>query len=421
MSDLAPPPPQSLADIAPDALRQEAEDGAVGDAWRIELDAYAGPLDLLLYLVKRHEIDLNNIPMAKLTAQYILHLKAISNMDVDRAAEFLVMASTLLEIKSRMILPEEDRKNDAGGANQAQAEDAGGQESSDPRLALVQQLLAYKKFKDAAWELERRQAEWENRFLVQARKGRAPIDTAELAKSVELDLDDLNVLDLQKAFESLIESIGYLGDHQVSYDDTPLAVHADDIADLMTRDAAESPEKAARGMTLRELFLGRKNRSEMIGLFIATLELVRNFIVRIVVDEGNLGSPDCVRLVLRPEAERLNDKQTNDIQKDWRDPHTGEMQYAWPDEETAKKAKRRLHLRAIVKARSEAEALGRKFDLKTWKKQQEALAKARGAADALADLDDVSEDDLLEEEGFASDKMPPPSGEMPMPEVPKVD
>ncbi len=417
MPDDAPQPPQTLADIAPEALRQQTEDGAAADAWRIELDAYAGPLDLLMYLVKRHEIDLHNIPMAKLTAQYILHLKAITRMDVDRAAEFLVMASTLLEIKSRMILPEEDRRNESGGP--AAESEAPERESGDPRLALVQQLLAYKKFKDAAWELERRQKEWEDRFPAHARKGRAPINTAELAKGVELDLDDLNVLDLQKAFQSLVESIGYLGDHQISYDDTPIAVHAEDIADLLMREAAESPEKAARGMTLRELFTGRKNRSEMIGLFIATLELVRNFVVRIVVDENQLGSPDCVRLVLRPQAERTNDQKTNDIQKDWRDPHTGEVQYAWPDEETGRKAKRRLHLRAIVKARAEAEAAGRKFNLNAWKKQQEALAKARGQA--AAELEDVSEDDLMEEEGFAADKMPEPAGETPMPEVPKVD
>lgn len=418
MSDPAASAPQSLADVAPDALRDQAE--AAGDAWRIELSAYAGPMDLLLYLVKRHEIDLNNIPMARLTAQYMLHVKAIQSLDVDRAAEFLVMAATLLEIKSRMILPSEAQNKAAPGAagDGGGADHDDGHETADPRLLLVQQLLAYKKFKDAAWELERRQGEFENRFVAQARKGRAPIDPTLLPKQAELDLDDLNVLDLQKAFEALAESIGFQGDHQVSYDDTPIALHADDIADLLARDGAESPEKLARGMTLRELFTGRKSKSEMIGLFLATLELVRNFIVRVAVDEGQPGNPDCVRLVLRPEADRVKDKEDNDTQRDWRDPFTGEVQYAWPDEETGKRARRRLHLRAIVKARTEAEASGRKFDLKAWKKQQEALAKARGLA--LAEMEDVSEDDLLEEEVFAADKLPEHPGEPPMPEVPEV-
>ncbi len=409
--------PHSLADTLGDAnptLRDQAEAG--GDEWRIELDAYAGPMDLLLYLVKRHEIDLHNIPMAKLTAQYLLHVKAIQSLDVDRAAEFIVMAATLLEIKSRMILPFDSGKTD-GNAPRADDRDDGMGETTDPRLALVQQLLAYKKYKDAAWELERRQTDFENRFIAHARKGRAPIDPATLPAQVELDLDDLNVLDLQKAFESLAESIGFLGDHQVSYDDTPIALHADDIADLLTRDGAESAEKLARGMTLRELFTGRKTRSEMIGLFLATLELVRNFIVRVTVENGQAGDPDCVRLVLRPQADRVLDQTQNDTVRDWKNPRTGEMEYAWPDDESGKRAKRRLFLRAIVKARLEADAAGRKFNLKAWKKEREEQALAQGRT---LEVEDVSEDDLLAEEDFAADKMPDHPGEAPMPQVPEV-
>ena len=83
--------------------------------YRVELDAYAGPLDLLLFLVKRHEIDLNDIPVARLTEQYLEHLKLIQQIDVDLAGEFLVMAATLLEVKSQMLVPPARSRNAAAG------------------------------------------------------------------------------------------------------------------------------------------------------------------------------------------------------------------------------------------------------------------------------------------------------------------
>jgi len=127
--------------------------------YRVELEAYSGPMDLLLYLVRKHEIDLNDIPIAKLTEQYMAHLERLREMDFELAGEFLVMAATLLEIKSQMLTPQPTAEGE-----QAEGSADNALSSLDPRYELVQQLLAYKRFKDLAGELESRQHEWARRF-----------------------------------------------------------------------------------------------------------------------------------------------------------------------------------------------------------------------------------------------------------------
>src|SRR5947208_4189564 len=101
----------------------------------VDLDSFRGPLDLLLYLVKHNEVDVCDIPIARVTEQFLEHLRVIELIDVELAGDFLVMAATLMEIKSKMLLP--------------RGEGPEGEEA-DPRQELVRQLLEYKKFKDAA-------------------------------------------------------------------------------------------------------------------------------------------------------------------------------------------------------------------------------------------------------------------------------
>ncbi|MFM9996014.1 MAG: segregation and condensation protein A, partial [Phycisphaerales bacterium] len=108
--------------------------------YRVRLEAFQGPLDLLLFLIRRAEVDVTDIPISTIADQYLEHLAAIERIDIDLAGEFLVMAATLMEIKSRSLLPQE-----------AAAE---GDDEPDPRRELVKQLLEYRKFKDAAAALE---------------------------------------------------------------------------------------------------------------------------------------------------------------------------------------------------------------------------------------------------------------------------
>ena len=343
----ARPPADSPGSAGPEAPVRNPRSAE----YRVELDAYAGPLDLLLYLVKRHEIDLGDIPMAKLTEQYLAHLKIIESLpgpgggvDVDRAGEFLVMAATLVEIKSAMLMPKLE-------AEQAEEQDDPAAEANvDPRFELVQQLLAYKRFKDVSLALERRQVEWDQRFPAGAKAGKpkkpsdAEDDAAESSAPVELDLEDVNIMDLCAAFGRMLDSIGFTGDHEVTYDDTPISLHADDIADRLERDGVRG------GMTLRELFIGRKSRSEMIGLFLATLELVRQR--RVTVIQPPVGGD--IRLEIRPEADRNDLDDTEDHgPRDWTDPETGEIDYDWPDEESRQRAERRAKLRAAYAAKGQ--------------------------------------------------------------------
>ncbi len=355
----SPPPPPS----PPSSPQPTAK------AYRVQLDAYAGPLDLLLHLVKQHEIDLHDIPIATLTTQYLGHLDQMARgehaaatdgqdgqdaritLDVDRAGEFLVMAATLVEIKSAMLMP----RIEADEADAAEA-DAEAGDAADPRFELVRQLLAYKKFKDAALMLEERQHAWADRFPAGARTPKPAAtspedDAADSSPAIELDLEDLGINDLCNAFGRLLDSIGFVGDHKVTYDETPISLHAEDIADRLLRDGVpQGDEPEVRGMSLSDLFVGRRSRSEMIGLFLATLELVRQRRVR--VTQPDTGGD--IHLVLRPEADR-NDLDGSDASQSLaraveaapKDLSLEEVAgFDWPDEATRRRVERRIRLRA---------------------------------------------------------------------------
>ena len=114
--------------------------------YRVDLEIFAGPLDLLLYLVRKDEVDIYDIPISRITDQYIRYIEMLKSLDMDLAGDFLVMAATLMQIKSAMLLPK------------AEPEMIGEDEFSDPRAELIRQLLEYKKFKDAANLLVGREA-----------------------------------------------------------------------------------------------------------------------------------------------------------------------------------------------------------------------------------------------------------------------
>jgi segregation and condensation protein A len=228
--------------------------------YRVELDVYNGPLDLLLYLIKRDELDIYDIPIAQITDSYIHHVSMLrelkeGGLDINVAGDFLVMAATLMEIKSQMLLP---RPKPEEGKETSAAQDL-----ADPRYELVRQLLEYKRFKDTANALERRQWEHANRFP------RIPAKLeGEADEPPPVDLDEVQIWDLLSAFTALMKEVGARKPryHEVTYDDTPIDLHAADIEDRLKRDGK---------LSLRELVVGRKSRSEMIGVFLALLELIR--------------------------------------------------------------------------------------------------------------------------------------------------
>jgi len=257
--------------------------------YRVHLEAFEGPLDLLLYLIKRAEVDIRDIPIGTIADQYVEYLKGVDRIDIELAGEFLLMAASLMEIKSRMLAPRPEGAEGVAGDQVAAA--------IDPRAGLVRQLLEYKAARDAADALEARRSEWERRFPARAigvedeRLGEA------IAGAEDLELDDLNLVDLVNAFNRIMETVNFdrLGDHEIKYDDTPIELHAEDLVDQLKRRLVESPERP--GMTLVEIFKGR-TRSEAIGLFLAVLELVKNQRAVVKVGEGG------VEVGLKNERER---------------------------------------------------------------------------------------------------------------------
>lgn len=234
-----------------------------GVEYRVELEVYNGPLDLLLYLIRRDELDIYDIPISRITDSYLGYMHMLREMkdreglDINVAGEFLVMAATLMEIKSATLLPKAQPIEHKDGQKTA------AQELTDPRMELVQQLLEYKRLKDSATLLERRQHEHESRFARFPAKPEGASD-----EPPPVDLDEVQIWDLLSAFDKLMREVGVRKPkyHEVLYDDTPIDLHAADIEDRLKRDGS---------LTLRQLIVGRKGRSEMIGVFLALLELIR--------------------------------------------------------------------------------------------------------------------------------------------------
>jgi segregation and condensation protein A len=258
-----------------------AESSEPGDSvdYRVELDVYNGPLDLLLYLLKRDELDIYDIPISRITETYMGYVRMLKELsseqglDINVAGDFLVMAATLMEIKSAMLLPKPPASQGDGSSTAS--------ELTDPRYELVQKLLEYKKFKDAANLLDHKQVEHASRFP------RFPaLRKEEGDDAPPVDMDEVQVWDLLDAFNRLMKEVGGKRPrfHEVIYDDTPIDLHAADIEDCLMREGR---------LTLRELVVGRTSKSEMIGIFLALLELIRE--KKILVEQGEaLGEVEIV-------------------------------------------------------------------------------------------------------------------------------
>ena len=241
--------------------------------YRVDLDVYHGPLDLLLYLIKRDELDIYDIPISQILENYMRHVQMLkdfgaeSGLDINVAGDFLVMAATLMEIKSALLLPK--AKPEEGREGRAAAQDL-----TDPRYELVQQLLEYKRFKDTAVLLEKKQAEHQERFArYPAKRGISEDDEAP-----PVDMDEVQVWDLLSAFSKLMAEIGQRKPrmHEVAYDDTPIELHASDIEDRLKREGR---------LTLKQLLVGRIGKSEIIGVFLALLELIRQKKILVIQNE----------------------------------------------------------------------------------------------------------------------------------------
>jgi segregation and condensation protein A len=221
-------------------------------------------MDLLLYLVRKEEVDIYDIPIARVTEQYCAYIEMLKDLDIDIAGDFLVMAATLMEIKSAMLLPKENPE-------QADAVDSG-----DPRAELIRQLLEYKKFKDAANLLDASAQQQNLRFP----RSQSIIDKLKPNAEPEIDMDQVSIWDLLEAFDAIMKATGRFAEYRHITDDTPIDLYQIEILHRLQTEGA---------MPFERIFEGRTNRFVLLGLFLGLLELVREKLIT-AEQEKTLGS-----------------------------------------------------------------------------------------------------------------------------------
>ena len=212
--------------------------------YKVRLGIFEGPLDLLLYLIKREELNIYDIPITRITTQYLEYLDLMEILDLEVAGELLLMAATLMQIKSKMLLPPDP----AGEA----------EEEGDPRAELVRRLLEYKAFKEAA---ERLRGFEDKRRGVFTRFG------------VETEVDggdspflEVSLFELLSAFSKILKNLPKVDSHEVVRDEFTVAEKVHELFHRLVKTSV---------LYFRELFDAAKNKMEVITIFLALLELIR--------------------------------------------------------------------------------------------------------------------------------------------------
>jgi segregation and condensation protein A len=251
-------------------MSQSHEFESSADALPIRLDNFEGPLDLLLHLIKKNEVNIHDIPIALITAQYLDTIELMHELDLDVAGEFLVMAATLIHIKSRTLLPRPET-----------AATAGEEDQGDPRDALVRRLLEHQKFKAAAELLHEREqvraAQW-----LRPDERVAAIAGEEYEPELEVDL-----FSLLNAFQSVVQRLRQRPKMVLPAEQIPIEVRIEQLLERLS-------ETEACGF--EELFADVQERSGLIVTFLALLEMIRLKLVR-VFQAGGFGP---IRVYKRP-------------------------------------------------------------------------------------------------------------------------
>ncbi len=239
-------------------------------SYEIKLDVFEGPLDLLLYLIRKNEIDIYNIPISLITEQYLEYLEMMRSLNLDLAGEYLVLAATLIHIKSKLLLPPVVGESEE-------------EEGEDPRAELVRQLLEYQAFKEAALKLD-------GRFLLERdvfKRGATVEEESEADEDKEMTLE-VDIFDLVKAFHRIIA--GFDRPEELVIDAEKISL-ADRINEIMERLSAE------KQLTFVELLGDRRDRRRIIYTFLAILELMKLRMIR-AFQTGPFGA---IRLFLAVE------------------------------------------------------------------------------------------------------------------------
>lgn len=214
--------------------------------YKVKLEIFEGPLDLLLYLIKKEELDIYDIPIAKITDQYLEYIEMMKLLDLDIAGEFIVMAATLMHIKSKMLLPPEE----------VPQEDI---EEEDPRAELVKRLLEYKKFKEAADELAKRESESSK---IYARRPSEP----SVIKDDDSPFFEASIFDLLTAFSKVLKEIPKETFYKVVKEEFSVGDKIHDIFHMLVDN---------QRIYFSSLLRKARNKLEVVVIFLAVLELIR--------------------------------------------------------------------------------------------------------------------------------------------------
>lgn len=240
------------------------------EPYQVKLEAFTGPLDLLLHLIKKHQINIYDIPIALITRQYLEYLDLMKTFNLSVAGEFLVMSATLIQIKARMLLP------------RPETPDEWDDEGEDPREELVRRLLAYQQYKEAAGHLGVQEHTWRDVFV----RDSQPADST----PEEPLLEDLTVFDLIDALQGVLSRC-------VTRPSLELVPDTVTIQDRMA--AILDKLNHAETQAFHALFEDQASRLVMIGTFLAILELARRKLVRIY--QGEAFGPIYVKRCFIPE------------------------------------------------------------------------------------------------------------------------
>ena len=245
-------------------------------AYKIKTDIFEGPLDLLLHLIRKNEVDIYDIPISSITEEYMQYLEMLKALDLNVAGEFILMASTLVHIKSKMLLPIEEEEEEA--------------DDYDPRDELVERLLEYQRFKEAAGELDSRNLLGRDVFT---RGQPYTLDVQE--EDVSTALVNISVFDLMEAFQEVLNNIPK--DYTVD-----ISIEQFKIVDKINLIMETLEEKGS--VTFASLFPTGGSKGELIVTFLAILELCRLLLIRI-----NQPEEGAIRLYLPPAQQHRRNRQ----------------------------------------------------------------------------------------------------------------
>lgn len=281
VKDVSPAPDDGLGEVM-----------APRDAFRIALPNFEGPLDLLLHLIREHKVDILDIPIALITEKYLGHLERMREIDLDIAGEFLVMASTLLHLKSRMLLPREER---AAGVEGLEA----GPDALDPRTELVRRLLEYQKYKHSAEQLANNDLLDRDVFPRRVSVYEIPLDAEEVG------LQEVSVYKLIEALDRVLEKLIPQKQHEVTREVMSMSAAMRRVADQV-----RAQGKGA-SVGFFSLFEGMRRRGEVIITFLAMLEMCKHRFLRIFQAEpgGEIQISERDDALSSPAAQQLGSEE----------------------------------------------------------------------------------------------------------------